>query len=81
LVIQSTADTTTVTSAMMVDWKAMEIWQSYRQRNFNRIKTNSFANKKGRKKVCSSFAKSTGLSIDFSTLIPNTGLLGGETTI
>ena len=53
------------------------------KRNFNRIKTNSFANKKANQKrfISSSlFAKTSGSSVDFSAVIPNTGLLGTETT-
>jgi hypothetical protein len=84
LVIQSTADTTTVTSANDGGLESNgDLASLIAKRNFNRIKTNSFANKKAAQKKfvpSSLFAKSTGLSIDFSTLIPNTGLLGSETT-
>lgn len=53
------------------------------KRNFNRIKTNSFADKKTvQKKFLSSSisAKTSATSVDFSTIIPNTGMFGTETT-
>jgi len=53
------------------------------QRNFNRIKTNSYADKKALQKkynTKSSTSKTAGSGYDFSNLIPNTGLLGTETT-
>ncbi|WP_367773181.1 ice-binding family protein [Flavobacterium sp. WC2421] len=53
------------------------------KRNFNRIKANSFADKKTTQKkfISSSItAKTSGSSVDFSTIIPNTGMFGTETT-
>jgi hypothetical protein len=52
------------------------------KRNFNRIKTNSSADKKtSQKKFVSSSisAKKSGLTVDFSTIIPTTGMYGTET--
>jgi hypothetical protein len=52
------------------------------KRNFNRIKTNSFADKKtSQKKFVSASitGKTSGSNIDFSTIIPNTGMNGTET--
>jgi hypothetical protein len=51
-------------------------------RNFNRIKTNSFADKKAiQKKFVSSLitSKIAGSTVDFSAIIPNTGMNGTET--
>jgi len=53
------------------------------KRNFNRIKTNSFADKKALQKkfkASSISSKTAGSAFDFDNLIPNTGLLGTETT-
>lgn len=53
------------------------------KRNFNRIKTNSFADKKALQKKFSgksSNSKTAGSGYDFNNLIPSTGLLGTETT-
>jgi hypothetical protein len=53
------------------------------KRNFNRIKTNNFADKKASQKkfVSSSIsAKTSGSNVDFSAIIPNTGMYGTETT-
>lgn len=53
------------------------------KRNFNRIKTNSFVDKKSsQKKFVSSLisAKTSGSNVDFSAIIPNTGMYGTETT-
>jgi hypothetical protein len=53
------------------------------KRNFNRIKTNSFADTKEKQIVFSnttpSFSKSNA-TVDFSTLIPTTGMFGTETS-
>lgn len=53
------------------------------KRNFNRIKTNSFADTKDKQFVFSnttpSFSKSN-TTVDFSTLIPTTGMFGTETS-
>ena len=53
------------------------------QRNFSRIKTNSYANKKSLQKKfnpVSNNSKTDSSVYDFNNLIPNTGLLGTETT-
>ena len=53
------------------------------QRNFNRIKTNSYADKKALQKkysVKSSTLKTAGSGYDFNNLIPSTGSTGTETT-
>jgi hypothetical protein len=53
------------------------------KRNFNRIKTNSYADKKAVQKKftkSSKNAKSSGTGVDFSTIIPSTGMFGTETT-
>ncbi|WP_158728907.1 MULTISPECIES: DUF4114 domain-containing protein [unclassified Flavobacterium] len=53
------------------------------KRNFNRIKTNGYDDKKATQKKfvkSSSNAKISGSSVDFSTIIPNTGMFGTETT-
>lgn len=53
------------------------------QRNFNRIKTNSYLNKKTLQKkynAKSIYSKSTGSDYDFNNLIPSTALSGTETT-
>jgi hypothetical protein len=49
------------------------------QRNFSRIKTNNYANKKILQKKYNN-SKTAGSNYDFSNLIPSTGLLGTETT-
>lgn len=53
------------------------------KRNFKRSKTDSYANKKELQKKfipSSHFSKTSGSSVDFSAIIPNTGMLGTETT-
>lgn len=53
------------------------------KRNFNRIKNNSFSDKKALQKKYSpksSISKIAGSGYDFTNLIPSTGLLGTETT-
>lgn len=53
------------------------------KRNFNRIKTNSFDDKKTTQKKfikSSKNAKTSGSGVDFSTIIPSTGMFGTETT-
>jgi hypothetical protein len=53
------------------------------KRNFNRIKTNSFDDKKAVQKKfikSSKNAKTSGSGVDFSTIIPSTGMFGTETT-
>ncbi|MFC5682491.1 T9SS type A sorting domain-containing protein [Flavobacterium sp. MAHUQ-51] len=52
------------------------------QRNFNRIKNNNYANKKALQKkysAKSSTAKLTNATVDFSSLLPSSALLGTET--
>lgn len=84
LVILSNAESTTVTSANDGGLESNgDLASLIAKRNFNRIKTNSFANKKvAQKRFVSSslFAKTTGTNVDFSALIPNTGMNGTETT-
>ena len=53
------------------------------KRNFKRSKTNSYANKKEAQKKYisnSNLSKTSSSSVDFSAIIPNTGMLGTETT-
>lgn len=53
------------------------------KRNFNRIKTNSFDDKKTTQKKfvkSSGNAKTSGAVVDFSAIIPSTGMFGTETT-
>jgi hypothetical protein len=84
LVILSSAESTTVTSANDGGLESNgDLASLIAKRNFNRIKTNSFVNKKvGQKKFVSSsfFAKTAGTTVDFSTLIPDIGMNGTETT-
>ncbi|KUJ59443.1 hypothetical protein AR687_23170 [Flavobacteriaceae bacterium CRH] len=52
------------------------------KRNFNRIKTNSFDDKKNTQKKftkSSKNAKTSGSGVDFSTIIPSTAMYGTET--
>lgn len=84
LIITSTTELTTVTSANDGGLESNgDLANLIARRNFNRIKTNSFANKKEAQKKfvsTSAFSKKTGSSTDFSAIIPNTGMLGTETT-
>jgi hypothetical protein len=84
LVILDTADPTTVTSANDGGLESNgDLASLIANRNFNRIKTNSFVNKKEAQKKFtpnSIFAKTVGSNFDFSTVIPITGMYGTETT-
>jgi hypothetical protein len=84
LVIEGTTVLTTVTSANDGGLESNgDLASLIAKRNFNRIKTNSFANKKEFQKKfvpTSIFSKTTGSSTNFSAIIPNTGMLGTETT-
>jgi hypothetical protein len=86
LVILAT-DTNTVTTVSSANDGGLEsngdLATLIAKRNFNRSKTNSYANKKeAQKRFISSslFSKTAGSSVDFSAIIPNTGMLGTETT-
>jgi hypothetical protein len=84
LVILGTTESAIVTSANDGGLESNgDLASLIAKRNFNRIKTNSYANKKEvqKKFVPSSiFSKTTDLSLNFSALIPNTGMFGNETT-
>jgi hypothetical protein len=82
LVILSTTESTTVTSANDGGLESNgDLASLIAKRNFNRIKTNSYVNKKEVQKKFVPllfFSKTTDLSLDFSVLIQ--GMLGNETT-
>lgn len=84
LVILPTTTTTTVSSGNDGGLESNgDLATLIAQRNFNRIKTNSFADKKVLQKKFggkSSTSKTAGSGYDFNNLIPSTGLLGTETT-
>ena len=84
VVILSAVEPATVTSANDGGLESNgDLASLIAQRNFNRIKTNSFANKKeNQTKFVSSalFAKANSSSVNFAALIPNTGQFGTETT-
>ena len=84
LVIVGATELTTVTSANDGGLESNgDLASLIAKRNFNRIKTNSFANKKEVQKkfiATSAYSKKTSSGADFSALIPNTGMLGIETT-
>lgn len=84
LIVLSTAPATPVTSANDGGLESNgDLATLIAKRNFNRVKTNSFVNKKENqtKFVASSlFAKSNASGVDFSAVIPSTGVLGTETT-
>ena len=82
LIILNTVESTVVTSANDGGLESNgNLASLIAKRNFNRIKTNSFANKKEiqKKFISSLFSKTTNSSVDFSAVIPNTGLFGTET--
>ncbi len=84
LIITSSTELTTVTSANDGGLESNgDLATLIAKRNFNRTKTNSYANKKGAQKkfiASSLLAKATNSSTNFSDIIPNTGMLGTETT-
>ncbi|MFV8360445.1 T9SS type A sorting domain-containing protein [Flavobacterium sp. LS1P3] len=84
LIIVGSTELTTVTSANDGGLESNgDLASLIAKRNFNRIKSNSFANEKEVQKKfipTSFFLKKTSSGIDFSALIPNTGILGVETS-
>ena len=84
IIIASDTNTATVTSGNEGGLESNgDLATLIAKRNFTRIKTNSFADKKALQKkysTKSSTSKTAGSGYDFTNLIPNTGLLGTETT-
>lgn len=84
IILPTTTTTTTVSSGNDGGLESNgDLATLIAKRNFNRIKTNSYADKKALQKKYSpksSTSKTAGSSYDFSNLIPSTGLLGTETT-
>lgn len=84
IVIQNTTQSVTVTSANDGGLESNgDLASLVAKRNFNRIKTNSFANRKEVQKKfipSSFFSKQSSTNMVFSDIIPNTGMQGTETT-